>query len=373
MPSGRFRCGERRRQAHAARCGAALPEEVAVRLHAGLVRAAVHVALLAVVPEPAPHGAGRATVSATAGQKARLVLRAVRLVGMVRRRGHRRGEDSGMSVEDGLRAGGAVFAVLARRRPRSGGGGCTSHASHTSAKTKHVLVVLHRRQGTDVGSGRGRRYDRGIGVGGGGASRRDGIMLRAHLAAVGPSKVGRCRRHGGDVGVGPDEVEVLVLLDQGQALEVEIFGYLGHGRGIGGGGGMVIGFRGMERRVGSGSSTGRIKGGRYGQLGRERSKALQPRWGEGGSIDGSCCGIVGPGIVVGGGIVPDRTEPIGEDFNRLHRPVDGGRPRTGGPGGAGGHGVHLALDAGRVEYLRGGDDGRLGGIGSLRGGVAQSL
>ena len=193
-------------------------------------------------------------------------------------------------------------------------------------------------------------------------------MLR-HLATVGPSKVGRCRRHGGDVGVGPDEVEILVLLDQGQALEVEVFGNLGHGSGRRGRGGrrMIIGIRRLVRDVGSGPSTGRIKGGRYGQLGRERSKALQPRWGEGGSIDGT--GIVG---IVGGVILPDRTQPIGKNLYGLHGLVDGGRPRTGGPGGAGGHGIHLALDAGRIEYLRGGD-GRLRGIGSLGGGVAQTL
>ena len=114
MLPGSFRCGGRRRQAHTAGCGTALPEEVAVRLHAGLVREAVDVAVLVVVPEPAPLGAGQAAVS-PAGQKARLVLRVVRL-GVVRRR-HRWGEDAGMSVEDSLRAGGAVFAVLARRRP----------------------------------------------------------------------------------------------------------------------------------------------------------------------------------------------------------------------------------------------------------------
>lgn len=54
MPSGSFRCGGRRRQAHTARRGTALPEEVAIRLHTGLVREAVDVAVLFVVPEPAP-------------------------------------------------------------------------------------------------------------------------------------------------------------------------------------------------------------------------------------------------------------------------------------------------------------------------------
>ena len=142
MLPGSFRCGGRRRQAHTAWRGTALPEEVAVRLHAGLVREAVDVPMLVVIPEPAPLGAGRAAIS-PAGQKARLVLRAVRL-GVVRRR-HRRGEDAGMSVEDGLCAGGAVFAVLARRRPRSGGGCCASYASNAStASTAKQVLILQR-------------------------------------------------------------------------------------------------------------------------------------------------------------------------------------------------------------------------------------
>ena len=66
----------------------------------------------------------------------------------------------------------------------------------------------------------------------------------------------------------------------------------------------------------------------------------------------------------------DGTQAICEDFDGFHRPVNGGRPRAGSPGGAGGHGIHLALDLGRVEDFRRGD-GCLGG--SLGGGLAQAL
>jgi len=59
-----------------------------------------------------------------------------------------------------------------------------------------------------VGSWRRGRDDRGG---------RHG-MLQRHLAAAGAPKVGRCRRHGRDVGIRSDEAEILVFVDQGEAL-----------------------------------------------------------------------------------------------------------------------------------------------------------